>query len=89
VCGIVPFRSRPQHPIRQYRDRYGLSQLAFARRADMSVGGLSRIESCGTIMPSIFIIQQLVDACVGEVSPCDIFLFHFSVAFPASESETP
>lgn len=68
------------HPIRAYRERAGVPMHVIARRAGITVAGLSRIETLDTELPTIPVIARLVLACDGEVSALDIFRHHFAAA---------
>ena len=68
------------HPIRAYREQAGIPMHMIARRAGITVAGLSRIETLDTELPTIPVIARLVLACDGEVSAIDIFRHHFAAA---------
>jgi transcriptional regulator with XRE-family HTH domain len=75
-----PFDPKQNHPIRVYRERAGVPMHVIARRAGITVAGLSRIETLDTELPTIPVIARLVLACDGEVSALDIFKHHFAAA---------
>jgi transcriptional regulator with XRE-family HTH domain len=86
---MTPATAHPKkaHPIRAYRARAGVPMWVVARRAGITVAGLSRIETLDTELPSIPVIARLVVACDGEVSAIDIFRHHFAAATGACGPE--
>ena len=87
---MAPRPPRSLHPVRAYRVRRGVSQSRLAERAGITEGGLSRIETLVTDLPSIQVIARLVLACDGEVSEIDIFRYHFAaVADPSHRRKPP
>lgn len=77
---MPPVATQPReiHPVRAYRERRGLSLGEVAKKAGMSLSGLSRIETGSTSVPTALLIAALAQACEGEVSEIDIFRWHFA-----------
>lgn len=75
-----PTPGREHHPIRTYRERWGLSMTEIADRVGISLAALSRIESGFVEMPSAIIVAKLARATGAEVSEFDIFRYHLAAA---------
>jgi transcriptional regulator with XRE-family HTH domain len=71
-------QSRPPHPLRRYRDRQNLTMRELGGRAGGLVESeISRIESGARDMPSCSVMLSLAQATAFEVTPTDIFRWHF------------
>jgi len=89
-----PPPGKPEHPLRAYRTKHGITLRELAERAKITEAGLSRIETLSTERPSLPVLARLATACNGEVSAEDIFLHHYNAAAPvkslsASKSKSP
>lgn len=60
------------HPLRAYRNRHDITQVAFAERVGRSRQSIWRIEM-GRQMPSTALIKKMIAASDGELCANDFF----------------